>query len=495
MNSKSTAQIDLFSINRWYILPRLIITPILTILALVYYKSADLPAGSVQLVILGIMGMVINYPFYLWLQTKKHLGRLAFYQQLVDIILIIVGIWITGGSRSPFIFALLFPIIDAGLRSPIAVLELTLITGFFYTGMLVFESSIRSINYLVTVIHIAILSMIAFQATYFSKKLKEKTIALTESNILLKDRIKEKTKGLANLLYDVEREKREWEKTFESIQDPLIIQDMEYNILKANIATIKTFGFPADVIGKKCYKIFRRLEQPCIDCPLGGIKGIDVPINTPKFGGYTGMHFDITAYPLIDDNGGIVSIVRHLKNVTENIHLTRMTITDELTGLFNYRYLNLRLKEEFSVAERYNTSLSLVMFDVDNFKVLNDNFGHQYGDAALKRIGETIKGQVRRSDIVGRYGGDEFYIIMPHTGGEDAFHIAMKISEEIQKLGFHGMSDEVRLTVSGGISFYPGVGVSDMECMIKYADTALYDAKRLGGNKVIAFPPVTEKVN
>jgi diguanylate cyclase (GGDEF)-like protein len=157
---------------------------------------------------------------------------------------------------------------------------------------------------------------------------------------------------------------------------------------------------------------------------------------------------------------------------------------DPLTGFFNHRYLHERLSEEVVRAVRKRRPLSVVMIDLDDFKVVNDTFGHVYGDGVLVHVAELIRGTLRASDVAARYGGDEFALILPETTREDASHVAQRILEAFAASPFEAPG-RPPFSIGGsiGIATHPRDGYSATE-LIAIADVGLYDAKDLGGNRV-----------
>ena len=164
----------------------------------------------------------------------------------------------------------------------------------------------------------------------------------------------------------------------------------------------------------------------------------------------------------------------------ENAHLYELAIMDELTKCYVRRYFEQRVREEFSRAERQGSSMSLLMIDVDQFKEVNDRYGHPVGDSVLKEIASTIKRSLRTYDLLARLGGDEFAIILPEVGFQDAYRVAEKIRVACGQLVFPGVQGKT--TISIGIACYPLHHVSNVESLLKKADVALYKAKQLGRN-------------
>jgi diguanylate cyclase (GGDEF)-like protein/putative nucleotidyltransferase with HDIG domain len=153
---------------------------------------------------------------------------------------------------------------------------------------------------------------------------------------------------------------------------------------------------------------------------------------------------------------------------------------DELTGLFNRRHFEERLKEEIGRHSRYGHVFSLLLLDLDNFKTYNDIYGHPAGDILLSQIGKIIKGSVRSADQAFRYGGDEFAVILPQAAMDDAYVVAERVRVQIAR---EMEEKDVAVTCSIGVATYPADGVISGE-LVTVADTALYYAKRTGGNRV-----------
>ncbi|MEI8255853.1 MAG: diguanylate cyclase [Deltaproteobacteria bacterium] len=166
--------------------------------------------------------------------------------------------------------------------------------------------------------------------------------------------------------------------------------------------------------------------------------------------------------------------------------LETLATHDELTGLKNYRYLNTRLVEEWKRAERFHEPLAALMFDLDHFKELNDTHGHAFGDAALRALAERLRHGVRDIDVVARYGGDEFLVLLPNTHLAGALTVAERLWRDVTTTiveSDDGDSQEM-LRCSIGVAVYPSPGVRNKDTMLKAVDEALYAAKREGRNRI-----------
>lgn len=170
------------------------------------------------------------------------------------------------------------------------------------------------------------------------------------------------------------------------------------------------------------------------------------------------------------------------------VHTHELSISDGLTGLYNQTYFFDALENETKKSQRHGLSHSLIMFDVDFFKNYNDNNGHLHGSAALKRIGELMKKIFRTSDVLAKYGGDEFVIVLPQTEKVGAYLAAERFREAVETEPFPGSQNQPQgmLTVSIGIASFPEHGKSKEEILEK-ADKALYMAKDMGKNRTIIY--------
>lgn len=200
---------------------------------------------------------------------------------------------------------------------------------------------------------------------------------------------------------------------------------------------------------------------------------------------YGNVWFELI-YPLIFSLLAFISmfIVKYLIKSRDFEHQYRLATTDGLTGLYNHRYFQEQMKMQVEQAKRYNSPFSLIIIDIDHFKRFNDTFGHQSGDAVLRQVAMTLKRNVRATDIVCRYGGEEMSIILPNIGKDEAFSTAQKICKRVAENSYKLSGDrESNVTISLGVATYPFDGV-DASSIIESADKKMYNAKNNGRNQV-----------
>jgi diguanylate cyclase (GGDEF)-like protein/PAS domain S-box-containing protein len=222
-------------------------------------------------------------------------------------------------------------------------------------------------------------------------------------------------------------------------------------------------------------------------------------------------YLDLRIIPLRANNGSYTGRIIVLRDVTERkcaevalreanhqlrLKLAEVTqlqeqlreqaLRDPLTGLFNRRYLEETLARELASTQRAHQSISLVVLDVDNFKRVNDTFGHPAGDRMLRALAQLLTSNTRAGDVVSRYGGEEFVVVLPGTGAEDAARRAEVWREKFARLQVEYGVDTLNTTLSAGIATYPEHGRTP-ETLMHSADEALYSAKQLGRNRVFVY--------
>lgn len=181
--------------------------------------------------------------------------------------------------------------------------------------------------------------------------------------------------------------------------------------------------------------------------------------------------------------------IKRLQDALEaaNAELTRLATTDGLTGVYNRGHIEQRLQEMFEHSLRLNEPLGCVMFDIDHFKAVNDEYGHQVGDGVLRQFAALLKKSARDIDKIGRYGGEEFMVLLPGAALEAAVTFAERARLEVEQHLFRIAGTTLRRTVSCGVAGWPHPAIDHREHLVRAADDALYVAKALGRNRVVRF--------
>ncbi len=181
-----------------------------------------------------------------------------------------------------------------------------------------------------------------------------------------------------------------------------------------------------------------------------------------------------------------------IQNANYVERVKQLAYMDGLTGIFNRRYFELRIMEEIERAKRYGNGMSVLLADIDKFKKLNDDFGHLAGDEVLRQVSEIFRNHLRKIDIVCRYGGEEFGVLLPETSGQLALKVAEKLRKAVECFQFRGVP--LSVTMSAGIAAFPDHGTKRDE-LVRAADIQLYAAKQAGRNRVILAPLVRGQSN
>ena len=258
---------------------------------------------------------------------------------------------------------------------------------------------------------------------------------------------------------------------------PTVIINSSYEVILVNEEAEKAFGED----GTRCYELTHGIDRPCWEvfgenyCP---IKNLECSNRSYAFHEHdtknchllVGSRLDEDLYMEMYIDRYIGEIIRELKFLAD---------FDSLTGIYNRRKIEDVLMFELERAKRYGKPLSILFIDIDNFKDINDTYGHRKGDQVLRRVASLIRQELRSTDYVGRFGGEEFLVILPETRPEEAVKVAERIRRVIERADFGG----VKVTVSVGVTGY-AEGESCSE-IIERVDRAMYKAKMNGKNRVV----------
>lgn len=289
----------------------------------------------------------------------------------------------------------------------------------------------------------------------------------------------------------------------------VLVVDAEFNIVLWNrFLQVHTDKVVDNIIGQSIFTAFPELPERWLSRKLNSV----LQLNTPSFCSWQQRHhlFELphtrpittdsefmaqncTFLPVtIESNNKHICIL--IEDVTDVCHyqgqlqktldeLAQLSRIDGLTQIYNRRHWQESLEQEYAKACRHGNKLSLIMLDLDYFKLLNDNYGHQCGDMVLIKVSALISSLLRVEDLFGRYGGEEFAIILPETNLAGAKELAQRICEQIASTPLTYNDETIKVTVSLGVAQLNGTE-ANYEELITQADDALYQAKALGRNQV-----------
>ncbi len=273
---------------------------------------------------------------------------------------------------------------------------------------------------------------------------------------------------------------------------PIYYKDHEGRYLGCNKAYEEFVEIPkAEIIGQTVFQVFDKIpasifaasDQELLDNP--GIQIYESPVIQP---GQNTRYVKFHKATFHDEDGSVAGLIGAIIDITEQKELEKkfkhLASYDDLTGIYNRREGRKQLKQLSKDAARKHRPLSVILVDLDNFKVINDSYGHDTGDTVLKTAAQCFQAQARAGDVLCRYGGEEFLIILPETPKRQALKIAERYRENLTQASIQMTSDDVlNITASFGVSELD-LEFTDRDVMLKQADIALYKAKADGKNRV-----------
>ena len=369
-------------------------------------------------------------------------------------------------------------------------------SGTTFVSMLFHDTSPHEL-YSRVALSLAFVGMGILLAAFFGK-LRKADDDKKNVNTSIADDVSEEKKDKET----IEQSARFLDTIFHSIRDPFVILDRNYTIVRANRAysALKNVVLE-DLIDRKCYEITRNRSAVCDECIVAKTFRTGDPCSKEKK--VPTRHgaeewIEIYTYPIIDEQHEVSHVIEYVRNITDRKRadeqrqlfiqeLEMLSSVDALTGLLNRRMLYDRLRHEIERVRRYKVDLALMFCDLDYFKEINDTHGHKVGDEVLKLVAGILKKSLRTSDIVGRYGGDEFLVVLPQTSLKGAHDLAERIRETVQEMRYEVYEGQsIGTTMSIGVTYYTG-GETDVDALINRIDTALYVSKRAGKNQVYSL--------
>lgn len=278
------------------------------------------------------------------------------------------------------------------------------------------------------------------------------------------------------------KSQQEWEDTFNFITDMITIHDRDFNIIKANRVAGELLGLPVfQNSGAKCYRFYHGADGPPEGCPSCDCLNTGVPAVFEVFEPHLNKHIEIRAIPRFDGDNRINGLIHIVRDITERKkmedRLKTMSLTDELTGLYNRRGFFAMFERQVKIIRRQKERTFLLYADLDNFKEINDTFGHQEGDAALIVAADILKSTYRESDIIARIGGDEFVVFPVGNDETNVNLIVARLQKNIN--AFNAKTDRgYTLSMSVGVAPYDPEYFHTIDGLLAEADKLMYTQKR-----------------
>lgn len=301
------------------------------------------------------------------------------------------------------------------------------------------------------------------------------------------------------------------------LDNGVVLLDRENRILLWNRFMEKHSGIAStEVLGENLFEAFSYLPRTWLELKLKSVRLLKnysfiswtqrpylflfSPKNQIIGDSLEFMFQDSTFFPIADPKSGDTCVCIVIKDVTEMVKacrqieemkdvaqtLTNIANYDSLTAVFTRRYIEKQLKMEFTRARRYHSDFALILFDIDHFKKVNDTYGHLAGDEVLRQVCRTITSHLRDSDLFGRFGGEEFVIILPNATVGTTQAVTEKLRQLVEELTIRFDTFEINVTISQGFVQYTD-GIKDHLQMLHEADLAMYHSKKSGRNTTSQF--------
>ncbi|RJR15530.1 MAG: GGDEF domain-containing protein [Nitrospiraceae bacterium] len=310
------------------------------------------------------------------------------------------------------------------------------------------------------------------------EELQKSHIKITESNNKLYAEIEER-KNTEKLLV---KSQQEWEDTFNVITDMITVHDRDFNIIRANRAAEKILDLPfIKDTNLKCFKFYHGTDTPPQGCPSCNCLTSGKPAVFEVFEPHLQRHIEIRALPRFDTNNQIEGLIHVVRDITERKDmedkLKSMSLTDELTGLYNRRGFFSLLEQQIKEIRRQKVKAYLLYADIDNFKVINDSFGHCTGDLILIETANILRTTYRESDLIARLGGDEFVVFPVGHEESQIGPIIGRLQKNID--AFNELEERgYKLSISMGVAPYDPTESTAIDDLLAEADRRMYEIKR-----------------
>jgi diguanylate cyclase (GGDEF)-like protein len=276
--------------------------------------------------------------------------------------------------------------------------------------------------------------------------------------------------------------KKELEEIFDSVHDSITVHDNNFNIIRANKAAEALLGLPIKkMLRQKCFRVYHGAVCPPENCPCCQALKAGTTTTTDLFEPKLIKHLQVTAIPRFDKNNKVIGVIHIVRDITQqkNVEdrLLFMSLRDELTGLYNRRGYSIVASQYLKILNRQNEGAFVMYADLDNLKLINDNYGHNEGDIVLRETANILKVTFRESDIIARIGGDEFAVIPIGTQSDTAGKILSRLHKAIENFNAKRKLP-YRVSLSTGIAYYDPEHPCSVKELLNKADKLMYEQKR-----------------